>query len=147
MKVVFLKSVQGVAQVGEIKEVADGYARNFLFAKGLAKAATPQVVVDMEKKKREFEKAKQSEADRAKTICSKLNGKSLQIKSRVSRGSTTLYAAVKPDEVKAALAKEGIDIGESKVEMSPIKELGSYEVIIDCGYDQKEKIKLNVTEE
>ena len=136
-----------MAQVGEIKEVSDGYARNFLFPKDLAKAATPQVVSDMEKKKKEFEKAKQSEADRAKTICAKLRGRSIQIKSKVSQGSTTLYAAVKPDEVKATLAKEGVDIGEARVEMSPIKELGSYEVFIDCGYDQKEKIKLNVIEE
>jgi large subunit ribosomal protein L9 len=147
MKVIFTKSVQGVAQVGEIKNVADGYVRNFLLPRGLVKVATPAAVAEMEKKKKSLTQIRQKEADRAKALCAKIRGKKLEIKTKTAQGSDKLYAAVKPDQITAGLVAQGIEAQEVKVEMDPIKTLGDYEVLVDCGYGQREKIKLSIIQE
>ena len=148
MKVIFLKTVPGGAEAGEVKEVADGYARNHLIPAGIAILGTPEALAKQAKIKKTAEKQKQSEKDWAESTKAKLNNVVLEIKVKTAEGSDDLYAAINENDVKKGLLKKEIDIGNAKVAFNePIKSLGGFSADIDFGYNIKNSIKINVIEE
>ncbi|MDD4995652.1 MAG: 50S ribosomal protein L9 [Patescibacteria group bacterium] len=145
MNVIFLKNVPGVAQAGDVKNVADGYARNFLFVKGLAEQATTAALASLEAKKKHVQRHEQSESDRAGTASRKIKGMTISIRAKTAGDSSKLYAAVKPKDIEEALRQAGAEIGEAQVETdAPIKETGDYTATVDFGHGIKEIIKLKI---
>ncbi len=146
MKVVFLQDVPNVASVGEIKEVADGYARNFLIPKKIALLASSSAASTV---KAHF-KAKASEKEKVRTESTKLanqiEGKEVILEARVG-DKDRLYGSITSADIAAELeSTAGLVIDKRKIELvEPIRQLGSYEVSVRLAQDIIPKIKVTVT--
>lgn len=125
MKVILLADVKGSGKKGDVVEVADGYGRNFLIKKGLAKAATASSVHEAAQKKaaQEFHKAEEIKATKA--LAESLNGKSIPVKIKVSENGK-VFGRVTSLHVAEALNGMGFDIDKKKIKMDDVKSLGSY---------------------
>lgn len=131
MKVLFTQSVKGLAKKGDVKNVSDGYAQNFLFAKGLAIPATDDQVAKVRQEEAASEaQMKQIEEKDAATITS-LNGKELSIKHS-SHASSKLYKAIRIEEIIPLIKKEfGIELSKVLVkDFEPIKEIGKHKITL-----------------
>ena len=144
MRVVFLQDVPNVAKAGEIKEVANGYARNFLIPKKLALVATPQTLSQTEIGKR----AEVLENAELTTLAHQIEGREINIKAKAG-AKDRLYGSITSADIATELSKTtGLVIDKRKIELEePIRQLGSYEVAIRLGKDIVPKIRVNVTEE
>lgn len=136
MKVILNADVRGQGKKGEMKEVSDGYARNYLIPKGLAVAATEDNLNAMKlreaAKKKQIEKEKATAAENAK----KLEGIIVKIAAKAG-GAGRLFGSVTSKEICDALqTQHGITIEKNKiVQPEPIKSFGSYEVKCKFGYE------------
>ena len=145
MKVILNADVKGKGKKGEIVNVSDGYARNFLFPKNLAKEATAQnlnaakVAQDAAKHKKLVEKAE------ALALAEKLSGKTVQLKAKCGEGNR-LFGAVTAAEVAEALKQSmGIEVDKKKIALSGgIKELGTYDVTVKVYAEVSATIKVDV---
>lgn len=132
MKVILLKDVRGVGQHGEIKNVNDGYAINFLFPKKLAEPATEDKVKQIENKKQahEAEVAKQEEELNNKV--SMLRGKKVVLQARATEKGGLFKSITTKDIAKAILAEHSLEIPESAIELKEnhIKTTGEHQVVL-----------------
>ena len=148
MKVIFLEDVANLANAGEIKEVADGYARNYLIPKRLASLAIPEEISSLEARlhSKEIERAR-LEAELTE-IASQLDGKEVVLQAKVG-AKDRLYGSITSADIATELEKvTGITVDKRKIELSePIRELGSFNVAIKLGKDIMPKIKVVVSEE
>jgi large subunit ribosomal protein L9 len=145
MKVIFLQDVPNVAQAGEVKEVADGYGRNFLIPKKLAALAHPQATSQAETRAQKMEARLTTEL---KELASQLEGKEVSLKAKAG-AKDKLYGSITSADIAAELNNTtGLDIDKRKIELDePIRQLGSYEIAIRLGKDIVPKIRVTVTEE
>lgn len=147
MKVIFIEDVANVANTGEVKEVADGYVRNYLLPKKLAVLATPSALKNLEAdlKIRSRKKA-QTDAEFA-SLAGQIEGKEITIKAK-SGEKARLYGSITNTDIAAGLEKAGINIDKRKIALSkPIHQLGNYEVVIKLSKDYAPKIRVIVTGE
>lgn len=147
MKIIFLQDVSGKGKAGEMKEVADGYARNFLLPKGLALLATPSATKIAEtQQEREIRRQAQSETELAE-LARTLEGKELNFKARAGT-KERLYGSITNGDIAEELERRtGIAIDKRKIELEePIHQLGTYEVAIRLGKDLTPKVKIVVGE-
>ena len=146
MKVVFLQDVKGTGKKGEIKEVADGYARNFLLRQNLAKLASNGVLVQLkqeeEKRKRDMEK----ELRENQEVAEKLDGGEVEIVAKTSEAGT-LYSAVSASKIVQEIKKIfGLNIKpEQVVILDPIKEIGEKKVLIKFGHGLEAELRVIVS--
>jgi len=148
MKVVFLKDVTRVGRAGEVKEVADGYAKNFLLPKKLALPATPSSIKMAEAQLRKEEQGQQRHAEELVEVARQLEGLSLDFKMKVMEEGR-LYGSIRDTQIAEELKRlTGIDIERARIELlEPIRQLGSYELTIRLGRDLAPKVKVVVTGE
>ena len=147
MKVIFNADVRGQGKKGEMKEVSDGYARNYLLPKGLAVAATQDNLNAM--KLKEAAKKKQIEKEKAAALEASKKLESVVVKIAAKAGdSGRLFGSVTSKEISEALSKQfGIEIEKNKiVQAEPIKSFGSYEVKCKFGYEISGVIHVLVVE-
>ena len=148
MKEILQQDVRGQGKKGQMVEVSDGYARNFLLPKKLAVAATAENVNTM----RQQEKARlaQEAAERAAAmeIVEKLKGCMVKIPAKAGNGGK-LFGSVTSKEVSEALkAQFGIDIAKAKIVLpDPIKAFGTYQLKCKLGYEISGTVNVLVTEE
>ena len=146
MKVILKADVRGKGKKGQMIEVAEGYARNFLLPKGLAVLATADAMNTM----RLQEKANaDAEAKAAATeIAEKLKGLQVKVASKGGEGGK-LFGAVTGREIAAALKEQhGVDIDSKKLVLDePIKSFGSYQVKAKLGFEISGTVYVIVTEE
>ncbi len=129
MKVIFLKNVKGVANEGDVKDVKEGYAKNFLFKQKLALEATPANM-----------KAHEEKIAEAKALAEKL--KAAKIEFNQKAGDTgRLYGAVTSQEISDALVKIGIHIDKKLFDIKePIKEAGTHTVKVNIYKEVKSQL-------
>lgn len=138
-----MQDVKNVGKKGEIKEVAEGFARNFLLVKNLAEVATASVVEKAQKTKFEEEKTKSVEVAKFKELENKIKGVVLQIKSKGEKKK--LFGSITVKEIGSALKKEGFDVAEKNIILKEhIKTIGDHEAEIDLGHGIRTKIKIVV---
>jgi large subunit ribosomal protein L9 len=144
MRVVFLQDVPNVARTGEIKEVADGYGRNFLIPKKLALLATPQAISQAET----GDKTKAKTNTELLEMARQLEGKEVSLKAKAG-AKDRLYGSITSADIASELSNiVGMAIDKRKIELDePIRQLGSYEVAIRLAKDIVPKIRVTVTEE
>lgn len=148
MKVIFNVDVRGQGKKGELKEVSDGYARNYLLPRKLAAEATADNINTLKLK----EKAKQAQIAREKALAEenakKLDGIQVLIKAKAGAGGK-LFGAVTSQEISRALKEQfDIDVEKNKiVQAEPIKSYGAYTVKAKLGYEISGNINLLVVEE
>jgi len=148
MRVVFLEDVPDVASSGDVKEVADGYARNFLIPRGLATLTTSQITSQLEAQLSSRAKKQAQIAEELTKIAKKLDGSEITLKAKVG-AKDKLYGSITSADIADELTKtSGIAIDKRKVELpEPIRELGTFEVAIKLAKDTLPSIKVIVTEQ
>lgn len=127
MKVIFQADVKGSGKKGELKNVSDGYARNFLLPKGLAIEATPQAMNEFNNKKEAIAHHKAEEVALAEQNREKIHGQAIKFSAKAGENGR-LFGAVTAKEVAAELKNAfGLEIDKRKITVPEIKELGSYQ--------------------
>lgn len=148
MKVVFLKDVKGKGKKGEIKNVADGYAHNFLIKNGFAVEATSSALSAVEGQKKLTEKQAAQELADAKALKEKLEAVTVELKAK-SGADGRLFGSVTTKQVATALEKvHGMKIDKRKMELEDaIRTLGYTNVPVKLHQDVTATLKVHVTEE
>ena len=146
MKVVLLKDVESVGKEGEIKDVADGFARNFLLPSQLAKPATSQNIEKTQEKIELAKKQKKDELKDAQNKAAKIDGEEFVIK--VKADGDSLFGSVDQSVIVKELKTAGLDVKKSAVELpKPIKELGEFQIKINFNHGIEATIKVIVEKE
>ena len=148
MKVILKADVKGKGKKGQMIEVAEGYARNFLMPKGLAVPATADAVNTMRLQEKAKAKADAEAKAAATEIAEKLKGIQVKVPSKGGEGGK-LFGAVTGREIAAALKEQhGVDIDSKKLVLDePIKSFGSYEGKAKLGFEISGTVYVIVTEE
>lgn len=147
MKVILLKDVQGQGKKGDVVEVNDGYARNFLIKKGLAEEATASKLNDitMKKSAAEFHKAEEMKA--LKELAATINGRIFNVKIKAGQNGK-VFGSVTSANISEALAAAGYNVDKKKILLEqPIKNVGMYQTDIKFAEGITARIKINVIPE
>ena len=132
MKIILKQDVKGLGKAGEIKEVNDGYARNFLIKKGLAQEGTAQNLYAAKEKQRiADEKAAQAKAE-AQEEAKKLNGQIIKVEAKGGANGGKMFGSVTAEQIAEAIVAAGFEgIDKKKVEIKEtIKEFKKFPVTI-----------------
>lgn len=130
MKLILLKDVKGLGKANDVVDVNDGYGRNFLMKKGLAKESTAANLNEVKLKKGAQAEHERRALEAAKEMSSKLGDKSFTLKMKAGEGGK-LYGAVTNQDVSDALKKEGFEIEKKQVVINtPMKSVGTFGVRI-----------------
>lgn len=142
MKVIFLKDAPK-GKKGEIKDVADGYARNFLIPKGLALPATSAAIKVAQLQSEEKVQRQAREREELNRIIQELEGKELHFKAKAG-AKGRLHGAVTSAQIADELSRlTGFEIDKKKIELEePLHHLGSYEVVISLAKGLEAKVKV-----
>lgn len=146
MKVIFLKDVKGQGKKGEVKEVSEGYARNFLMPKGLVQLATDGNVKTLEQMNVSEQKKKDKEKEQAKELGAKIAEMTLVIKAKSGEGGK-LFGSITSKQIADELAGQGVKIDKRKIELDdPIRTMGVTQVAIKLHPEVKTTLKVHVVE-
>lgn len=147
MKVVLLEDVKGQGKKGDIVDVSDGYARNFLIKKNLAKEANSSAVNEAKQKREAEERRKAAEKAEAQNLAKNLFGKEITLFVKCGDNGK-IFGSVTSKEISEELLKSGFDIDKKKIVLKEnIKNEGLYEVEIKIYPEISAKIKLLVQAE
>ncbi|WP_088104589.1 50S ribosomal protein L9 [Halalkalibacter urbisdiaboli] len=147
MKVIFLEDVKGKGKKGEIKNVSEGYARNYLLPNNLAAEATKGNMKNLEAQKKSEQKKAEQELDAAKAYKEELEALTVEIKAKSGEGGR-LFGAVSTKQIAETLAKMKKKVDKRKILLDdPIRTLGYTDVPIKIHPEVIAKVKVHVVEE
>lgn len=148
MKVILLKDVKNIGKAGEVKEVAGGYAQNFLFKKRLAEEATPANLKKLEAQQEKKREEAREELEDAKALKEKLEQLEVTIKMK-SGEDGRLFGSVSSKQVIEAYKKEhDIKLDRRKLDMpEPLKALGYHKVDVKLHQEVTAVLKIHVVEQ
>lgn len=133
MKVILRRDVKGLGREGEIKDVKDGYARNFLLPQKAAVVANTGAVKNWERHRDEREERERTDREAAAALAARLNETRLQIAVKAGEKSR-LFGSVTNREVADLLGRQGIDVDRHDIHIRvPIKTLGDHKVDVHIG--------------
>ena len=146
MKVVLLADVKGHGKKGELCNVSDGYARNFLFPKKLAIEANNAALNELKNREESVAHHKAEEIKAAKETAAKLDGKSVTIKAKAGTGGR-LFGSVTSKEIAAQIKTSlGVEIDKKKMSVADIKNFGEYTAEVKLHQGIIAKVNVKVTE-
>lgn len=146
MKVILLQDVKPIGKKGDIAEVNDGYAKNFLIPKKMAVVATKDAQNERNQRIANEEKRKAQEKAEALALYEKLKGSVLTVPVKCFEGK--MYGSVTAQDVANALAAVGYTVDKKKITIpAAIKMLGEYDAEVWCYKETVAKIKINVVAE
>lgn len=147
MKVIFIKDVKGQGKKGEVKEVSEGYAQNFLIPRGLVRVASEGNVKTLEQQNLSEQKRKAQEKQEAETLGKTLEETSIVIKAKAGDGGR-LFGAITSKQIAEALEAKKYKVDKRKIELhDPIRSLGVTHVVIKLHPEVKATVKVQVVEE
>jgi len=147
MKVIFLQDVKGQGKKGEIKEVSEGYARNFLLPKGVVQIATEGAKKTLTQQVASAQKKKENEKNEFKALAERLSEMTVVIKAKAGEGGR-LFGAITSKQIAEALELQKITIDKRKIELDdPIRTLGVTKVTVKLYPDVKGTLNVQVVEE
>ncbi len=146
MKVILLQDVKGKGKKGELCNVSDGYARNFLFPKNLAVEADSAAMSELKSREAAKEHHIKEEIAAAKATAEKLNGKSVTIKAKSSNGGKLFGSVTSKEIVSAIKAEHNIEVDKKKMNVADIKNFGEYTAEIKLYNGISAKVTVKVTE-
>lgn len=127
MKVVLKQDVKGLGKKGELVNTSDGYARNFLFPKGLAVEANAQSMTELKNREQSQKYKIETETAAAKKAAAEIQGKTIKIKAKAGANGK-LFGSVTSKEIAEKLKEEfKLDVDKRKVAVEDIKQFGTYE--------------------
>jgi large subunit ribosomal protein L9 len=147
MRIILLKDIENLGKKNEVKEVKDGYARNFLIPKGLAKMATKKAMERLEAQK-EIEAQKEEEGlKELQSLIENIEGREFIISVKVG-DEDQLFESITAQKVQETLKQAGCDVKKPQIELvQPIKELGEFPVKIKFDHNLEAQITIIVEEE
>lgn len=147
MKIVLLQDIKNLGKKYEVKEVADGYARNFLIPRGLAKEATERVLKWVEAQKEVAEKRAEEDLKRIQELASRIDGLEVTIPVKVGEEGQ-LFESINNQKIVDRLKELGFDIKKTQIGLAnAIKELGEFPVKIKFEHNLEAEIKVIIAEE
>ncbi len=148
MKVIFVKDLSGTGKRGDIKDVSDGYAMNFLIAKGFAQAVTPEIQAKVTKEAKEAEIKKQKEIEKLRNLKTEIEKRTFTVKVKVGDKGQIFSGVHEKDIALAVNQKMGLALEKNQVALDkPIKELGAHKVILKLATGMSVNINLSVEAE
>lgn len=146
MRVILLSDVPKLGKKGDIKDVADGYGRNFLIARGLAVVESEASKKILDKQNEEAAKLDAEKRNEAKELAKVLEEKTLVFKVKANEGRVS--GSISTKQIEEELKKQGIIIDKRKIKDSePLNALGTYDIRIELYKDVIGKIKVRLAEE
>ena len=146
MKVILLQDVKGKGKKGQMIEVSDGYARNFMLPKKLAIEATPDAINTMKMNDKATQEHIAREKAEALETSKKLRAMTLTVKAK-GGGAGRLFGAVTNAEIASALEKQGVKLDKRKIVMNEnIKSVGTYTVTCKLGYEINAPLTVKIEE-
>ncbi len=147
MKVILLEDVKKLGKKGDLANVADGYARNYLFPRSLAEEATAGGIKQLKQEKAALENKKKKEMGLAQEIAGKLSKATVTLKVKTGDQGKLFGSVTSKDISEALKEQEKIEVDRRKIELSePIKSLGSYEVDIKLAPKVEAKLTVKIIE-
>lgn len=145
MKVILLQDVKGSGKKGEIIEVSDGYARNFLLNKKLAVEANTQNLYVAEQKKKAADAKSAADKAEAQELAKKLKSVTVEVKAKGGENNGKMFGSVTNDDIAAALAEAGYQVDKKKIELKEsIRDFGAFEVTVRIYPEISAVLKINV---
>lgn len=143
MKVILLQNVKGVGKTGDVKEISDGYARNFLIPKKMAELATESGIQKVEALRKKQEAENRAAIEKSKKIAETLKNLKIEIQAKEKGGK--LFGSITAKEILDELDKKGFQVDLGSIDLkSPIKKIGEYEIPVNFGNNIKSDFKLLV---
>jgi large subunit ribosomal protein L9 len=144
MKVILTDEIRGLGARGEIVTVKDGYARNFLIPKNLAREATPGNLKSIEQERKKWALLAQQEQDQARKAADAVKGTKVTIEKRTGEHGQ-LFGSVTANDIADALEAKGLQVDKRRIELAhPIKNLGVHDVEIRLHKDVSAHIQVEV---
>lgn len=148
MKVIFLQNLRGIGKIGDVKTVSDGYARNFLLPKGLAKLATEGSLKEVEGLKKKLAINVEVEKKNALEVADKLKDLVIELTRKASKTGKLFAGIDKKDLIKEIKAATGVGLKEDMLDHSePIKNAGEHLIDINLSDEVKSQVKIVVKAE
>lgn len=151
MKVILLQNIKGFGQIGDIKNVHDGYGRNFLIPKNLARVADANSVKLSEALKQKAHIVLKEEREKAKIIAERLKDAVIEISRKASKTGTLFASVTKKDIIKELDQKFAVKLGESAINLKEhdehIKHVGEHLIDLELAPDIKTELKIIIKEE
>lgn len=147
MRLLLLQDIKGTGRKGEIIEVSDGYARNFLLPKNLAKIATKELVLQTKQAEEKEIKLMEQELKTNQKLATQIDGREIEIKAKAS-GNGKLYSAIGSDIIVSEIKKQlKSNIKSEQVLLSkPIKEIGEHKVRVKFGHGLEAEVQVTVSQ-
>ncbi|MCI9539133.1 MAG: 50S ribosomal protein L9 [Eubacterium sp.] len=147
MKVILLEDVKSLGKKGEVVNVSDGYARNFIFKKNLGLEATPKALNDLKLQKQNDEKIAAENLEKAKILAGEISGKSVTLSIKAGSDGRA-FGSVSTKEISAAAKEQlGYDLDKKKMHLAePIKNVGSFTVPVKLHPKVTAELKVIVKE-
>jgi len=147
MRVILLQDVENLGKKYEVKDVKDGYARNFLIPKGLVKPATKEALECLEREKEIEEKKAEEELKEIQKLASEIDGLEVVIPVKVGEDGQ-LFEKIGPQRISEKLKELGFEIDKNQIDLpEPIKELGEFPIKIHLEHNLEAEIKVIVVAE
>ncbi|MCK4781476.1 50S ribosomal protein L9 [Candidatus Parcubacteria bacterium] len=147
MKVILLQDIENMGKKYDVKNAKDGYARNFLFPKNLAKLADPSALKWLESRKKIKAKKTEQELKNVQETASKLDG--LEVAISVKAGEEgQLFESINQQKISEKLKELGFEIKKTQIDLKePIKEIGEFPIKLKFEHNLEVEIKVIITEE
>jgi large subunit ribosomal protein L9 len=140
--------VENIGRKGDLIEVTDGYARNFLVPRGLAMKATKGVVQQAEAMRRNREARDARDREAAQALADQLSGQRIELRARAGEGGRLFGSVTSADVVDAVRAQTGVELDRRKMQLAePLKELGAVEVPVKLHSDVEVTLTVDVVAE
>ena len=147
MKVVLLEDVEKVGKKYDVKQVADGFARNFLIPKNLAKVATRELSEWAEMQKQLLEKKAEENLKKSQTLASSIDGQEVIFQVKVGPEGQ-LFESINSQKISEKLKELGFEVKKNQIDLAePIKEVGEYPVKIKFDHNLESQIQIIVNGE
>jgi large subunit ribosomal protein L9 len=147
MKVILTQDVKNIGKKNEIKEVKEGFARNFLIPKGLAVMPTPENIKKAEKEKEQIEIEAEEELKKTQAVTSSLDGQEVGFHMKLGKEGQ-LFESITAQKIAEKLKELGFNINKNQVDLAePIKSLGEFPVKVKFEHNLEALITVAITEE
>jgi len=148
MKVILLRDVAGIGRAGQVKDVADGYARNYLIPKGLARPASGGALRQLAEEQAAAERRQARELDQARQLAERLNNLTLRFAAKVGEQDLLFGTITSADIATAIREKLGVEVDRRKIEVGdPIRRPGIYSIPIRLMGDLEPRVNVVVERE
>lgn len=146
MKIILKQDVEDLGKEGEIKEVSDGFARNYLIPEGMAKRATEDKVEEVKKQRKKEEEKKEEELEELQNKVSELDGQEIEVEVKIGEEGQ-LYSSVSEGKIQNALKEEGFEVKRKQIALEDaIEELGEFTVDLNFKHNLEAQIRVIVSE-